>query len=130
MVLMLVKNKEFEKLRTRKMKSREGKRIGVKTVSLLFILIFLFFLSSTFSSADFSLKEGSFAPTGKKTYQYVPGEIIVKFKDVATEEQIRSINSIYKTSVLIPALMQGLKELRSLLTKRYSKWLRFIEKTH
>jgi len=95
------------------MKSREGKKTFVKTTTLLPFLIFLFCLLSPSVFADFPLKEGGFAtPNSKRTYEYVPGEILVKFKDVATKEQIRSINSMYKTSVLYTSPYARFKRIK------------------
>jgi serine protease len=63
--------------------------------------------------ADFPLREGGFAaPTPQKTAEYVSREILVKFKDVATKEQIESINSMYKTSVLYTSPYAGFKRIK------------------
>lgn len=77
-----------------KIKKSRNKKIRIIT-TLCSIILTSCFLLSTFSFANFSLEEGNFAtPTIKNTYKYVPGEIIVKFKDVVTEKQIKSVNSI------------------------------------
>jgi len=92
------------------MKGKKNRRAKIKRIALLSTLVFcscLLFSHAGF--ADFSLREEGFTPTGKRTHKYVPGEIIVKFKDVATKEQIRSVNSKYKTSVLYTSPYAGFK---------------------
>ncbi len=84
-----------------------------RIIALLCTLAFWFCLLSTQVLADFPLREGGFAaPTGKERPEYVLGEIIVKFKDVAAENQIESINSRYETSVLYTSPHVGFKRIK------------------
>ena len=95
------------------MKSGQNKRMWAKVITAASVLAFSFCLLSLQVPADSPLKEGGFAaPTGKKTSQYVAGEILVKFKSVATEKDIGSLNSIYKTSVLYTSPYAGFKRIK------------------
>ena len=95
------------------MKSRENRKMRAKTIILVCVLAFSFCLLSVQVLADFPLKEGGFAaPTPEKTPQYVTGEILVKFKDVASKKQIESINSMYDTSVLYTSPYAGFKRIK------------------
>ena len=95
------------------MKSGQNKRMWAKVITAASVLAFSFCLLSLQVPADSPLKEGGFAaPTGKKTSQYVAGEILVKFKSVATEKDIGSLNSIYKTSVLYTSPYAGFKKIK------------------
>ena len=95
------------------MKSRENRKMWAKVIVLPCVLAFLFCLLSIQVLADFPLREGGFAaPTGKERPEYVTGEILVKFKDVATKKQIESINSMYETSVLYTSPYAGFKRIK------------------
>jgi len=95
------------------MKSRENRKMWVKIIILPYVLAFLLCLLSVQVLADFPLKEGGFAaPTPEKTPQYVTGEILVKFRDVASKKQIESINSMYDTSVLYTSPYAGFKRIK------------------
>jgi len=95
------------------MKNRENRKIWARIIALLCVLAFWFCLLSAQVLADFPLREGGFAaPTGKERPEYVSGEIIVKFKDVAAENQIESINSRYETSVLYTSPHAGFKRIK------------------
>ena len=95
------------------MKSRENRKMWVKIIILPYLLAFLLGLLSVQVLADFPLKEGGFAaPTPEETTQYVRGEILVKFKDVASKKQIASINSAYDTSVLYTSPYAGFKRIK------------------
>lgn len=95
------------------MKSRENRKRWVKIIILPYLLAFLLGLLSVQVLADFPLKEGGFAaPTGKDRPEYVSGEILVKFKDVASEKQIESFNSMYDTSVLYTSPYAGFKRIK------------------
>ena len=95
------------------MKSRENRKMWARIITLPCVLAFLFCLLSIQVLADFPLEEGGFAaPTPKKIPEYVPGEILVKFKDVATKKQIESINSMYETSVLYTSSYAGFKRIK------------------
>jgi len=95
------------------MKNRENRKIWARIIALLCTLAFWFCLLSAQALADFPLREGGFAaPTGKERPEYVSGEIIVKFKDVAAENQIESINSRYETSVLYTSPYAGFKRIK------------------
>ncbi|KKK73160.1 hypothetical protein LCGC14_2896610, partial [marine sediment metagenome] len=95
------------------MKSRQNRKRWVKIIILPYLLAFLLGLLSVQVLADFPLKEGGFAaPTPEKTPEYVSGEILVKFKDAATENQIVSINSAYDTSVLYTSPYAGFKRIK------------------
>ena len=84
-----------------------------RIITLLCALTFWSCLLSAQVLADFPLKEGGFAaPTGKERPEYVSGEIIVKFKDVATENQIESMSSRYETSVLYTSPYAGFKRIK------------------
>ena len=95
------------------MKSRENRKMWAKMIVLPCVLAFSFCLLSVQVLADFPLKEGGFATaTSEKTPQYVTGEILVKFKDVAGKKQIESINSTYGTSVLYTSPYAGIKRIK------------------
>ncbi len=95
------------------MESRENRKMWVKIIILPYLLAFLLCLLSVQVLADFPLKEGGFAaPTPEKTLQYVRGEILVKFEDVASKKQIESINSAYDTSVLYTSPYAGFKRIK------------------
>ena len=95
------------------MKSRQNRKRRVKIIILPYLLAFLLGLLSVQVLADFPLKEGGFtAPTPEKTPEYVRGEILVKFKDVAGKKQIESINSAYDTSVLYTSPYAGFKRIK------------------
>ncbi len=95
------------------MKNRENRKMWARTIALLCILAFWSCLLSAQVLADFPLREGGFAaPTGKERPEYVSGEIIVKFKDAAVENQIESINSRYETSVLYTSPYAGFKRIK------------------
>jgi len=95
------------------MKSRENRKMWAKIIALPCVLAFSFCLLSVQVLADFPLEEGGFAAlTPKRTPEYVPGEILVKFKDVASKKQIESINSMYETSVLYISPYAGFKRIK------------------
>ena len=79
-----------------------------KAITVASVVALSFCLLSLQVPADSPLKEGGFAAlTGKKTPQYVAGEILVKFKDVVTNKQIDSVNSAYGTSVIYTSPYAG-----------------------
>ncbi len=95
------------------MKSRENRKMWAKVIVLPCVLAFLFCLLSIQVLADFPLREGDFAaPTAKERPEYVTGEILVKFKDVASENQIESISSNYETAVLYTSPYAGFKRIK------------------
>ena len=95
------------------MKSGENRRRWAKAIAAVSVVALSFCLLSLQVSADFPLKEGGFAgPPAKETPQYVSGEILVRFKDVATSKQTDSINSAYGTSVIYTSPYGGFRRIR------------------
>ena len=85
----------------------------VKVITIACALAFSFCLLSAQVLADFPLKEGDFATkTPEKALQYAAGEILVKFKDIASKNQIGSINSTYGASVIYTSSYAGFKRIK------------------
>jgi len=100
-----------------------------KVITVACAMAFSFCLLSAQVLADFPLKEGNFATaTGRKTPQYVAGEILVKFKDVVTNKQIDSINSTYETSVLYTSPYAGFKRIKISLDRTVAEMVELYQK--
>lgn len=91
----------------------ENKVIFSKIVALLLFLIFSFYLPIQTFASNLSLKKKSYInSTTPGNYKYIPGEIVVKFKDEVAEKQVSLINYKYKTSTVYTSPYAGFKVIK------------------
>ena len=95
------------------MEDRKNGRRGIKVSVVVSVLMYVVCLWSVHGFADTSLQEGdSGTPTNRNVHEYVPGEILVKFKENVTRDQIESVNRAHASSVLYTSPYAGFRRIK------------------
>jgi len=86
------------------------KNRGLFAKIIIFVLIFLIYLPTLSSGKLFVRRKSFITPTGAN--EFMPGEIVVKFKPMAAMAEIAKINSNYRTSVLCTSPYARFKRIK------------------
>jgi len=99
---------------------------GLFAKMIVFVLIFLIYLPIQ-SSGQLLMRRKSFT-TLTSVNNFMPGEIIVKFKPMASMAEIKKINSDYKASVLYTSPYAGFKRIKIPPDKTVSEMVKLYRK--